>query len=122
MRVDFDEGEMDPIDGWGEGNAGGNEMAAEGGNEGNKTIRVKIDKFKACPKNMSEYIPCMDNEEAIRELKLTERGERFERHCPREGKGLDCLVPAPEDYKKPIPWPQSRDEVPIVLFFPPYLE
>ncbi|XP_042418584.1 probable methyltransferase PMT11 [Zingiber officinale] len=111
MRVDFDEGEVDPSDGWDEGNAGVNETAAEGGKEGDKSIRVKIDKFKACPKNMSEYIPCMDNEEAIRELKSTERGERFERHCPQEGKGLDCLVPAPEDYKKPIPWPQSRDEV-----------
>lgn len=116
MRVDFDEGEMNLTYWRDEVNSGGNETAGKEESEGDKRIRMKINKFKVCPKSMSEYIPCMDNEEAISKLKSTERGERFERHCPLEGNGLDCSVPAPKDYKKPIPWPRSRDEVPISFF------
>ncbi|KAJ9553423.1 hypothetical protein OSB04_017468, partial [Centaurea solstitialis] len=44
-------------------------------------------------------------------VKSTEKGEKFERHCPEKDKGLACLVPAPKGYKAPIPWPRSRDEV-----------
>ncbi|KAJ8484715.1 hypothetical protein OPV22_017200 [Ensete ventricosum] len=46
----------------------------------------------------------MDNEEAIK----TERGRGLERHCLLAAKRIDCLVPAPKEYQKPIPWPQSR--------------
>lgn len=73
--------------------------------------RVRIGRFPVCPESMREYIPCLDNEEEIRRLPSTERGERFERHCPAKDKGLSCLVPAPKGYKAPIPWPRSRDEV-----------
>ncbi|KAF7145031.1 hypothetical protein RHSIM_Rhsim04G0099900 [Rhododendron simsii] len=73
--------------------------------------RAVVKKFGRCNKSMREYIPCLDNVEAIRGLESTERGERFERHCPEKGKGLDCLVPAPKGYRTPIPWPRSRDEV-----------
>jgi hypothetical protein len=66
-----------------------------------------------CKRDMSEYIPCLDNVEAIKKLPSTERGERFERHCPEEGKRLNCLVPAPKGYRAPIPWLKSRDEVKI---------
>ncbi|XP_020240976.1 probable methyltransferase PMT11 [Asparagus officinalis] len=71
--------------------------------------QVRVGKFRVCDKRMREYIPCLDNVEAIKRLRSTERGERFERFCPE--RALDCLVPAPKDYKSPIPWPQSRDEV-----------
>ncbi|PWZ30397.1 putative methyltransferase PMT12 [Zea mays] len=73
--------------------------------------RVRIERFLVCPESMREYIPCLDNEEEIKRLPSTERGERFERHCPAKDKGLSCLVPVPKGYKAPIPWPQSRDEV-----------
>ncbi|CAL9085562.1 unnamed protein product [Musa acuminata var. zebrina] len=113
MSVGFDAGELDPdmADGWDDEGSAINETAGMGSGEGERRARVMIDKFKVCPQEMREWIPCMDNEEAIKKLNSTERGERFERHCPLAGKGLDCLVPAPQDYKKPIPWPQSRDEV-----------
>ena len=77
--------------------------------------RVPVGKFPACPGSMREYIPCLDNEEEIKRLPSTERGERFERHCPAKDKALSCLVPAPKGYKAPIPWPRSRDEVSICL-------
>ncbi|KAK9096223.1 hypothetical protein Sjap_021720 [Stephania japonica] len=60
---------------------------------------------------MREYIPCLDNVEAIKKLKSTDKGEQFERHCPGKEKELNCLVPPPKDYKTPITWPKSRDEV-----------
>ncbi|KAG0477451.1 hypothetical protein HPP92_014292 [Vanilla planifolia] len=81
-----------------------------GVNEDSKRI-VKVKKFQMCPASLREYIPCLDNEEAIKKLNSTERGEKFERHCPEKGKGLNCLIPSPNGYKTPIPWPKSRDEV-----------
>lgn len=108
MSDDFEVGEFDPdevVDNW----------ATENGTEvedgGSDSKRIRVQKFELCPSSMSEYIPCLDNVEAIRSLKSTERGERFERHCPEAGKGLNCLVPPPKNYRAPISWPKSRDEV-----------
>ncbi|KAG7608274.1 S-adenosyl-L-methionine-dependent methyltransferase [Arabidopsis suecica] len=75
------------------------------------TARVSVRKFEICSENMTEYIPCLDNVEAIKRLNSTARGERFERNCPNDGMGLNCTVPIPQGYRSPIPWPRSRDEV-----------
>ena len=83
--------------------------------EADKGVTVRVPKFEICPVSMREYIPCLDNEEAIKGLKSTEKGEKFERHCPDKDKELNCLVPAPKGYKTPIPWPRSRDEVTFSL-------
>jgi hypothetical protein len=83
--------------------------------------RIRVAKFPVCPENMREYIPCLDNEEEIKRLPSTERGERFERHCPAKDKALSCLVPAPKGYKALIPWPRSRDEVSIDFHYLPFL-
>lgn len=106
MAEEFEVGEFDPgvVDNWGQDNA---TDADEGG--GDRRIRVK--KFALCSNSFREYIPCLDNVEAIKQLKSTEKGEKFERHCPEKDKGLNCLVPAPRGYRTPIPWPRSRDEV-----------
>lgn len=95
----------------------------EGGGGSSESVVPKfaIKKFGLCPRSMSEYIPCLDNVDAIRRLPSTEKGERFERHCPEQGRGLNCLVPAPKGYRTPIPWPKSRDEVktlPLLFFLP----
>ncbi|XVE55256.1 hypothetical protein DITRI_Ditri03aG0144800 [Diplodiscus trichospermus] len=74
-------------------------------------VRVRFEKFKVCEKSKVDYIPCLDNEEAIKLFNESEKGEKYERHCPGKDKLLDCVVPRPEGYQRPIPWPQSRDEV-----------
>ncbi|KAL6658491.1 hypothetical protein ACP70R_004077 [Stipagrostis hirtigluma subsp. patula] len=57
----------------------------------------------------ADYIPCLDNEAAIRKLRTTSHYEHRERHCPAEAP--TCLVPAPEAYREPIRWPHSRDRI-----------
>ncbi|BBH07987.1 S-adenosyl-L-methionine-dependent methyltransferases superfamily protein [Prunus dulcis] len=60
-----------------------------------------------------DYIPCLDNEKALKQLRTTKHFEHRERHCPQEGP--TCLVPLPEGYKRPIEWPKSRDKVRMPL-------
>ncbi|XP_041021047.1 probable methyltransferase PMT27 isoform X1 [Juglans microcarpa x Juglans regia] len=57
----------------------------------------------------TDYIPCLDNEKALKKLRTTKHFEHRERHCPEEGPM--CLVPPPEWYKTPIMWPKSRDKI-----------
>ncbi|GMN29254.1 hypothetical protein TIFTF001_002356 [Ficus carica] len=56
-----------------------------------------------------DYIPCLDNEKALKQLRSTRHFEHRERHCPDEGP--TCLVPLPEGYKRSIEWPASRDKI-----------
>ncbi|KAK3026527.1 hypothetical protein RJ639_041824 [Escallonia herrerae] len=56
-----------------------------------------------------DYIPCLDNEKALRKLHSTKHYEHRERHCPEEAP--TCLVPLPEGYKTPVEWPQSREKI-----------
>ncbi|CAO2832452.1 unnamed protein product [Amaranthus hypochondriacus] len=56
-----------------------------------------------------DYIPCLDNWDAIHHLKTTKHYEHRERHCPAEPP--TCLVPLPEGYKRPVEWPKSREKV-----------
>ncbi|RDX71543.1 putative methyltransferase PMT26, partial [Mucuna pruriens] len=57
----------------------------------------------------SEYIPCLDNWQAIRKLKSIRHYEHRERHCPDEA--ITCLVSLPEGYRSPIKWPKSREMI-----------
>ncbi|KAK3032294.1 hypothetical protein RJ639_036251 [Escallonia herrerae] len=56
-----------------------------------------------------DYIPCLDNEKALRKLHSTKHYEHRERHCPEEAP--TCLVSLPEGYKTPVEWPHSREKV-----------
>ncbi|GMH13109.1 hypothetical protein Nepgr_014950 [Nepenthes gracilis] len=56
-----------------------------------------------------DFIPCLDNLDAIKHLKTTKHYEHRERHCPEEPP--TCLVPLPEGYKRPIEWPKSREKI-----------
>ncbi|XP_059456120.1 probable methyltransferase PMT11 isoform X2 [Corylus avellana] len=112
MSDEFEVGEFDEglVEDWrNETKTDGSD--GDGDGDGGSSSSVRVTKFELCPKSMGEYIPCLDNKEAIRRLKSTAKGEHFERHCPEEGRGLNCLVPAPSKYRTPIPWPKSQDEV-----------
>ncbi|GFQ07397.1 probable methyltransferase pmt23 [Phtheirospermum japonicum] len=56
-----------------------------------------------------DYIPCLDNMKAIKALPSRKRMEHRERHCPDPAPR--CLVPMPQGYKAPVPWPKSRDMI-----------
>ncbi|GJN01219.1 hypothetical protein PR202_ga18466 [Eleusine coracana subsp. coracana] len=57
----------------------------------------------------ADYIPCLDNMEAIKKLRSTKHYEHRERHCPE--KPPACLVPLPQGYRTPIRWPKSRYQI-----------
>ncbi|KAG6660646.1 probable methyltransferase PMT26 [Carya illinoinensis] len=56
-----------------------------------------------------DYIPCLDNWQAIRSLRSTKHYEHRERQCPEEAP--TCLVSLPEGYRRPIEWPNSREKI-----------
>ncbi|GAB4839997.1 hypothetical protein Ancab_020707 [Ancistrocladus abbreviatus] len=70
------------------------------------TSKVKV--YEPCHPKYTDYTPCQDQSHAMtfpRENMIYR-----ERHCiPKK---LHCLVPAPEGYVTPFPWPKSRDYVP----------
>ncbi|XP_057966060.1 probable methyltransferase PMT26 [Malania oleifera] len=57
----------------------------------------------------SDYIPCLDNIQAIKHLRTTKHYEHRERHCPEPAPA--CLVRLPEGYRRSIEWPKSRDKI-----------
>ncbi|KAJ6891928.1 methyltransferase PMT23 [Populus alba x Populus x berolinensis] len=72
-------------------------------------VDLKI-KWGACKGPVAvDYIPCLDNFQAIKELKSRRHMEHRERHCPQPTPR--CLVPLPNGYKVPVPWPKSRDMI-----------
>lgn len=109
MSEDFEVGEFDPSFIEDLRNLSRREEGVEDG--GGSRNRVKVDKYKVCDRSLTDYIPCVDNLEEIKRLNSTERGEKYERHCPGQGKAFNCVVPRPNGYKIRIPWPTSRDEV-----------
>ncbi|PSS31669.1 Methyltransferase [Actinidia chinensis var. chinensis] len=110
MTDDFVVGEFDPSVIESVANANDRERRESDEDQG-KRHRVRVGKFGVCDESMREFIPCLDNVEAISRLNSTEKGQKYERHCPERGKGLNCTVPRPKGYKLKIPWPKSRDEV-----------
>ncbi|OMO79607.1 putative S-adenosyl-L-methionine-dependent methyltransferase protein [Corchorus olitorius] len=60
-----------------------------------------------CPANFTNYLPCHD---PYREKRFSVfRFSHRERHCPESDEKVRCLIPRPKGYRKPFPWPQSRD-------------
>ncbi|CAA7391868.1 unnamed protein product [Spirodela intermedia] len=63
--------------------------------------------YAACDAKYSEYTPCEDRERSLKYPR--ERLVYRERHCPGKEELLKCLVPAPRGYRRPFPWPASRE-------------
>ncbi|KQK17521.1 probable methyltransferase PMT25 [Brachypodium distachyon] len=83
------------------------EDAAEGTQNDDQQHEWRTCNVKAGP----DYIPCLDNEKAVKKLRPENfrRYEHRERHCPDEGP--TCLVPLPRAYRRPVEWPKSRDRI-----------
>ncbi|KAJ6988402.1 probable methyltransferase PMT2 [Populus alba] len=67
--------------------------------------------FQPCHSRFTDYTPCQDQKRAMtfpRENMIYR-----ERHCPPQEEKLHCLIPAPQGYVTPFPWPKSRDYVPF---------
>ncbi|CAI5465866.1 unnamed protein product [Closterium sp. Yama58-4] len=77
------------------------------------SIDLENTKFRwpSCGGNRTDWVPCLDNEKAIRALRTNKHYEHRERHCPLPGEMEKCLVPLPKGYKAHVPWPESRDQV-----------
>ncbi|KAL5128196.1 putative methyltransferase PMT10 [Glycine soja] len=103
MTEDFKVGELDP--GFEEDSLNDTFSSVSGGGG----VREKVEKYKMCDVRMVDYVPCLDNVKTMKKYMESLRGEKYERHC--KGMGLKCLVPPPKGYRRPIPWPKSRDEV-----------
>jgi hypothetical protein len=58
-----------------------------------------------------DFIPCLDNAKAIKQLRSRRHMEHRERHCPSKVDVLRCLLPLPEGYRSHILWPKSRDTI-----------
>ncbi|CAI9108756.1 OLC1v1008437C1 [Oldenlandia corymbosa var. corymbosa] len=82
-------------------------------NEGKKSTeseKQSESKWKLCNVTAGpDYIPCLDNIEAIRHLPSTKHYEHRERHCPDNPP--TCLVSLPDGYQRSIQWPTSRDKI-----------
>ncbi|KAK1326382.1 putative methyltransferase PMT2 [Acorus calamus] len=65
--------------------------------------------FEPCDVQYTDYSPCQDQNRAMTFPR--ENMNYRERHCPKESEKLHCLIPAPEGYVTPFPWPKSRDYV-----------
>ncbi|CAI5991683.1 unnamed protein product [Closterium sp. NIES-64] len=68
-------------------------------------------RWPSCGGNRTDWVPCLDNEKAIKALRTNKHYEHRERHCPLPGEMEKCLVPLPKGYKAHVPWPESRDQV-----------
>lgn len=67
-------------------------------------------KWDVCTGPMAvDYIPCLDNVEAVKKLPSIRHMEHRERHCPSPSPR--CLAPLPVGYKLPVLWPKSKDMV-----------
>ncbi|KAG1354602.1 Quasimodo 3 [Cocos nucifera] len=63
----------------------------------------------ACAAEEVDYMPCEDprrNSQLSRHMNLYR-----ERHCPPPGESLLCLIPPPQGYRYPVPWPESLHKI-----------
>lgn len=87
----------------------------------NNNTKVVIKEWTLCRmRDAQDFIPCLDNVKAIKKLRSRKHYQHRERHCPSEKDLPKCLVPLPKDYKTPIRWPKSRDQVSPQIYLPTF--
>lgn len=76
-------------------------------------LQLSLKSVPVCDSRYTELVPCLDrnlNKQMKLKLNLSVM-EHYERHCPPADHRLNCLIPPPPNYKVPIRWPASRDEI-----------
>ncbi|CAM6014068.1 unnamed protein product [Sphagnum balticum] len=90
---------------------GGPDDSSSSDDEGTDDLPLKS--IPVCDSQYTDLIPCLDRR-LLTQMKIklnTSLMEHYERHCPPPERRLNCLIPPPPNYKVPIRWPASRDEV-----------
>ncbi|KAM0880599.1 hypothetical protein ACQ4PT_033467 [Festuca glaucescens] len=62
-----------------------------------------------CAASEVDLLPCEDPRRSSRLSR--EMNFYRERHCPVRGEALACLVPPPQGYRVPVPWPESLHKI-----------
>ncbi|KAH8961463.1 hypothetical protein BDL97_05G051700 [Sphagnum fallax] len=62
-----------------------------------------------CSDRYVDHMPCHDPKRAVKLSR--ERNFYKERHCPPAAEKLNCLIPSPPQYQRPIPWPESLRKI-----------
>ncbi|XP_004306834.1 PREDICTED: probable methyltransferase PMT13 isoform X1 [Fragaria vesca subsp. vesca] len=65
--------------------------------------------IEACPADAVDHMPCEDprrNSQLSREMNFYR-----ERHCPPPEETPLCLIPPPDGYRIPVPWPESLEKI-----------
>ncbi|GJP65332.1 hypothetical protein CLOP_g22230 [Closterium sp. NIES-67] len=73
-----------------------------------RRLAEDVPAYEPCGMKYMDYSPCEDPNRAKKFVR--ENLAHRERHCPKSTELLNCLIPPPVGYKRPLPWPQSRDE------------
>ncbi|KAF7806189.1 putative methyltransferase PMT2 [Senna tora] len=70
----------------------------------------QVKEFAPCEDRYSDFTPCHDQ---MRAMTFPRENMNYrERHCYPPEQKLRCLIPPPQGYATPFPWPKSRDYVP----------
>ncbi|KAL1831146.1 hypothetical protein DCAR_0101129 [Daucus carota subsp. sativus] len=87
------------------------ESESEKNSQTSKSTKDASDyKWKVCNVTAGpDYIPCLDNLQAISKLPHRDHYQHRERHCPDEAP--TCLVSLPEGYRQSVKWPTSREQI-----------
>lgn len=78
-----------------------------------EVTQIALKSMPVCDSRYTELVPCLDrnlNKQMKLKLNLSLM-EHYERHCPPPDHRLNCLIPPPPNFKVPIKWPKSRDEI-----------
>ncbi|KAK3141761.1 hypothetical protein QOZ80_4BG0338000 [Eleusine coracana subsp. coracana] len=62
-----------------------------------------------CAASEVDLLPCEDPRRSSRLSR--EMNYYRERHCPARGEAPACLVPPPQGYRVPVPWPESLHKI-----------
>uniref|UniRef100_A0ACD5UUF3 Uncharacterized protein n=1 Tax=Avena sativa TaxID=4498 RepID=A0ACD5UUF3_AVESA len=73
------------------------------------TLAALSGAVQPCAASEVDLLPCEDPRRSSRLSR--EMNYYRERHCPARGEAPACLVPPPQGYRVPVPWPESLHKI-----------